>query len=229
MSITLSPGEIREINIQMDPISAAIAGHITRVFYLDSYNGDYPVPLDVDNPPGITKVGSNFRLQVSWVNDSEIGVQPQLVCRIEDPDGGIDIQTSAWLVAAPPGAETIVGISLPVTKIGSHVVTITLRGKVAEGEADLDQEIIGLFGTDLQLSLGVGANVILYTGAWAWLPDGLTNILSFTEIVWWQDPQGNWYFYDAITPAGSTLNQLYPYQEHIITTTRACEWLLTPW
>lgn len=77
------------------------------------------------------------------------------------------------------------------------------------------------------ISLSKGPNEVHYTGATMILPDALTNIRDFVEIVWYQLPNGEWltfyFFYGS--PIGE-LTELEYGKDYVITVTADCVWEL---
>jgi hypothetical protein len=135
----------------------------------------------------------------------------------------------------------------PVTQIidvpagEERVVYWDMQAEIFPGFAVIQVEAVSSQALDVvtveidpipTMELVEGINMISYSGATWDLPEALTNIgpdgLDVVEILWargaWTG--GDWLFYDATSPIGSTLHELEHDQGYIIVVTADCTWEL---
>jgi len=82
-------------------------------------------------------------------------------------------------------------------------------------------------GPDQVIHLTQGPNTVIYAGKTMALPDALTNITDYVEIVWRHEATGEWlqfYLYHG-TPMGNLTELVYG-KEYVVTVTNNCEWYL---
>ena len=132
----------------------------------------------------------------------------------------------------PGGQIVTVTWTLHCDEEGDSTITVTATGTDFNKEEEVYGSDTIVVRQVVALALVEGINIITYAGATCDLPAALTNIgpdgLNVVEIIWARGAwtSGEWLFYDAVYPGGSTLTQLENGQAYIIVVTEYCEWQL---